>query len=81
VPTAPDKSGNIEPQYSILSAVILLLLGLAVFTLIPHEASARDFLGFHTLCSFAPLSTLVLLGVAGFVRAMRNSAYRGVPRH
>jgi hypothetical protein len=81
VPTAPDKSGNVEPQYSILSAVIFLLLGLAVFTLIPHEASARDFLGFHTLCSFAPLSTLVLLGVAGFVWAMRNSTYRGVPRH
>ena len=81
MPTAPDKNGNVEPQYSILSAVALLLLGLAVLTLIPHEASAPDLLGFHTLCSFAPLSTLVLLGVAGFVRAMRNSVYRGLHRN
>ena len=81
MPTAQGKSGNVEPQYSVLSAVMLLLLGLAVFTLIPHEASAPDFLGFHTLCSFAPVSTLVLLGVAGFVRAMRNSVYRGLPHN
>jgi hypothetical protein len=80
VPTAPDKSGNVEPQFSILSAAVFLLMGLAVFTLMPHQASAPDFLGFHTLCSFAPVSTLVLLGVAAFVRAMRNSAYRRLPR-
>jgi len=60
---------------------MLLLLGLAVFTLIPHDASAADFFGFHTLCSFAPLSTLVLLGIAGFVWAMRNSVYRRSPRN
>jgi hypothetical protein len=81
VPTAQGKSGNVEPQYSVLSAVMFLLLGLALFTLIPHEASAPDFFGFHTLCSFAPLSTLILLGIAGFVRAMRNSVYRRLPRN
>lgn len=76
MPIASDKSANIEPQYSVLSALAILLLGLASFTLIPHAASAPDLLGLHTLCSFAPLSTLILAGVAGFVLAMRNTLYR-----
>jgi hypothetical protein len=74
--TAPDGSANIEPQYTVLSALAVLLLGLALFTLIPHAKSAPDLLGFHTVCSFAPLSTLILLGVAGFILAMRNAVYR-----
>lgn len=81
MPTAPDKNANIEPQYSVLSTLTVLLLGLAIFTLIPRSGSAPDLLGFHTLCSFAPLSTLILLGVAGFVLAMRNTLYRNRPRN
>jgi len=76
VPTVPGKSANIEPQYTLVSALAVLLLGLALFTLIPHADSGPDLLGFHTLCTFAPLSTLILAGVAGFVLAMRNTLYR-----
>jgi hypothetical protein len=76
MPTVQDKRANVEPQYSVMSGLALLLLGLALFTLVPHAASVPDLLGFHTLCSFAPLSTLILLGVAGFVQAMRNTLYR-----
>lgn len=71
---------NKEPQYSLLSALTVLLAGLAVLTLIPHADSNLDLAGFHTLCSFAPLSTLVLLGLASFVRAMRNTLYKARPR-
>jgi hypothetical protein len=76
VAKAQGKSANVEPQYTVLSALAVLLLGLALFTLIPHGSSAADLLGFHTLCSFAPLSTLILAGIAGFVLAMRNTLYR-----
>jgi len=69
-----------EPQYSVLTASIILLLGLAALTLIPHAESTPDLLGFHTLCSFAPVSTLLLLALAGFVRVMRNTVYISKPR-
>ncbi len=71
---------NKEPQYSVLTGLSLLLAGLAVLTLIPHAASEADLLGFHTLCSFAPISTLFLAGAAGFALAMRNATYKARPR-
>lgn len=73
-PREPDS--NREPHYSVLTVLGLLLAGLAVLTLIPHAASEADLFGFHTLCSFAPVSTLILAGVAGFVIAMRNAMYK-----
>lgn len=79
----PDEPGpNREPQYSLLTALSVLLAGLALLTLIPHAASEADLFGFHTLCSFAPVSTLILAGVAGFAIAMRNTIYKArPPRH
>lgn len=71
-----DPDSNREPQYSVLTALSVLLAGLALLTLIPHAASQADLVGFHTLCSFAPVSTLILAGVAGFAIAMRNAIYR-----
>jgi len=73
----PDEPGpNREPQYSVLTALSVLLAGLALLTLLPHAASQADLFGFHTLCSFAPVSTLVLAGFAGFAIAMRNAMYK-----
>ena len=69
-----------EPQYSLLSATIMFLLGLSAVTVIPHADSSPDLLGFRTLCSFVPVSTLVLLGLAWFVRVMRDTVYRSGPR-
>jgi len=65
-----------EPQYSLLSAASVLLIALAALTLLPHADSKLDLLGYHTLCAFVPLSTLVLLGGAGFARIMRNTLYK-----
>ncbi|HEV3276911.1 MAG TPA: hypothetical protein VG860_08840 [Terriglobia bacterium] len=72
---------NREPQYSVLTALSVLLAGLATLTVIPHAASDVDLVGFHTLCSFAPISSLVLLGAAGFALAMRNAVYKARPRN
>jgi hypothetical protein len=69
-----------EPQYSLLTASIVLLLGLAALTLIPHADSSPDLVGFHTLCSFAPASTLILLALAGFARVMRDAVYKSGTR-
>ena len=67
---------KVEPQFSVLTALSLLLAGLSVLTLVPRAASKPDLLGFHTLCAFAPASTLILLALAGFARAMRDTVYR-----
>jgi len=67
---------NQEPQYSLLSGATVLLVALALLTLLPHADSKPDLLGYRTLCAFVPLSTLVLLGLAGFVLIMRNTLYR-----
>jgi hypothetical protein len=69
-----------EPQYSLLTASMLLLLGLAALTLVPHADSLPDLVGLHTLCSFAPVSTLMLLALAAFARAIRNAVYIIRPR-
>ena len=75
-----SQGTNKEPHYSVLTAVSVLAVGLALLTLVPHGASDSDLIGLHTLCSFAPVSTLVLLGFAGFAIAMRNAAYKARPR-
>jgi hypothetical protein len=50
-----------------------ILLGLsALVTLIPHSNSMASDLGYHTLCPFAPWSTLTLLFLAWLAWAMRK---------
>jgi fumarate reductase (CoM/CoB) subunit B len=50
------------PQYRLLAG--LLLAGLAVLTVLPVRTGYKDLLGWDTLCPMAPLSTLILLGLA-----------------
>ena len=80
MPEAMPPGTKREPQYSLLTASFVLLLGLAALTLIPHAESSPDMLGYHTLCSFAPVSTIVLLALGGFARVMRDVVYRTRPR-
>ena len=74
------RSMKKEPQYSLLSGLIAVLLGLAILTILPREASAPNLLGYHSLCAFVPVSTVILLGLAGFARLMRNMLYKREPR-
>ena len=46
--------------------VALLSGGLSagILTLIPHEASKANYLGYYSLCSFVPFSTMILFTMA-----------------
>ena len=60
---------------SLLLAVAILFLVLAVATLIPYPAPILSDLGYSALCPFAPWSTLALLflpGVSWVVRGHIN---------
>lgn len=55
----------------LLAAAILLALGAAV-TLVPSSSLTISDLGYHTLCPFAPWSTLTLLFLAGLAWVVRQ---------
>ena len=66
-----------QPQYKILSGLAILMLISAVLTILPHPAASKvNLLGYKSLCAFVPLSTLILLGAAAFVRIFRDTQYR-----
>ena len=66
-----------QPQYKILSGLAILMVVSALLTLLPHPAASKaNLLGYKSLCAFVPLSTLILLGAAGFVRIFRDTQYR-----
>lgn len=55
----------------LLAAVVLLLLGAGV-TLVPFTNPMVSDMGYHTLCPFAPWSTLTLLFLAGVGWVLRR---------
>jgi len=57
---------------AILLALIVVLVGLAIFTLLPFSAPKPNDLGYVSTCPFAPWSSLSLLGVAGLLWAIRK---------
>jgi len=57
---------------SILLAASVLLLVLAAATLVPYSSMMVSDLGYHTLCPFAPYSTLTLLFFAGLGWVVRQ---------
>ncbi len=57
---------------AMLLALVIVLVGLAVFTLLPFSASKANDLGYVSTCPFAPWSSLVLLLAAGVIWAIRQ---------
>jgi hypothetical protein len=57
---------------SLLLAASVLLLVLSAVTLLPHSNNMVSDLGYHTLCPFAPWSTLTLLFLAWLGRVLRQ---------
>jgi len=58
---------------NLMTAICFLLL--ALFTLIPFtDASKENMIGYDSLCTYVPVSTLVLLGfsIAYFIFTKRN---------
>jgi len=58
---------------TLLTVSSVVLLGLAIATVLPSPNSKPDLLGYRTLCAFVPVSTAILLGVAGFLRILRDT--------
>lgn len=66
-----------QPQFKILSSLAILLVVCAVLTILPYSgASKANLLGYKSLCAFVPLSTLILLGTAGFLRIFRDTQFK-----
>ena len=66
-----------KPHYMILTGLAILIVVSALSTVLPYAAASKaNLLGYKSLCAFVPLSTLILLGVAGFVRIFRDTQYR-----
>ena len=66
---------SVNTVSSLLRVAAILLGILAAVTLIPHSNPMISDLGYHTLCPFAPWSTLTLLflgWVAWTVRSYMN---------
>ena len=61
-----------ENLSSLLLALSLLLLVLGAVTLIPYNSPVVSDLGYHTLCPFAPWSTLTLLFLAWLSKVIRQ---------
>ena len=57
---------------SLLFTVSMLFAVLALVTLVPFSTKMVSDLGYHTLCPFAPWSTLTLLFVAGLAWVVRG---------
>jgi hypothetical protein len=57
---------------TMLLALVIVLVGLAIFTLLPFSASKPNDLGYVSTCPFAPWSTLTLLLGAGVAWAIRQ---------
>ncbi len=55
-----------------LLGVALLFIMAAVLTLVPFSAAKMNDLGYHSMCPFAPWSSLSLLVVAGVVWVIRG---------
>jgi len=55
-----------------LLILTLLLVLTALLTLIPFSAAKMNDLGYHSMCPFAPWSTLALLAAAGVVWIIRG---------
>jgi hypothetical protein len=57
---------------SLLLAAAILFVVLAVATLVPFSSPMMSDLGYHTLCPFAPYSTLALLFLAALGWVLRR---------
>jgi hypothetical protein len=58
-----------------IAALLVLMwffIALSVSTILPLTASKTNDLGYYSLCSFAPWSSLALLFVAGVLWAIRK---------
>lgn len=61
-----------KPIYWVLLALTVTITLLAVLTMVPRAASAESLIGYHALCSFTPVSTVILVLLAAAVCFVRR---------
>lgn len=60
---------------SIATIIAIVLVLVAIITLLPRSsARKRCALGYKALCTFAPISTIMLVVIAAFVWLLGNAA-------
>jgi hypothetical protein len=57
---------------AVLLSLVVIFIGLAVWTLLPFSAPKANDLGYISTCPFAPWSSGALLLVAGVIWAIRK---------
>ena len=64
---------NKKKGYGYLLLLTVLLTVAAILTLIPHAAASKEcMLGYKSVCSFTPVSTLILVIAAGVTCVVRK---------
>ena len=61
-----------KARIAALLVLMWIFVALSVSTILPLPASKTNDLGYYSLCSFAPWSSLALLFVAGVLWAIRK---------
>ena len=65
-----------KPGYRALLALTVLLTLAALVTVMPNAAASKpSLLGYKSICSFAPVATVVLLIAAGLVCVIRRRLF------
>ncbi|MGD0435359.1 MAG: hypothetical protein ABSB86_02765 [Bryobacteraceae bacterium] len=57
---------------ALLLALVVIFIGLAVWTLLPFSAPKANDLGYVSTCPFAPWSSAALLFIAAVIWAIRK---------
>lgn len=61
---------------SVLRVISIMLAIGAVATLIPHGGASKfNYIGYKSLCTFAPVSTLIMLFIANFIWGIRKKKF------
>lgn len=60
----------------VLRVIAVMLAVGAVVTLIPHSAASKpNMIGYKSLCTFAPVSTVIMLFAANFIWGIRKKKF------
>lgn len=66
-----------QPMYTVFLVLTILSTLAAISTLIPHPSASREcILGYKAHCSFAPISTVLCLGLSIFFCTVRSKKFK-----
>jgi hypothetical protein len=65
-----------QPGYSILLGLTVTLAVLAILTLLPVATHPANVLGYRSLCTWVPWSTLILAALAGTSCKLRKRLFK-----